>query len=766
VNGHGAYFSATDPNSLSASISAALAGVAAAGGAAAAPSISNPSLSAGDNYVFSSTYTTSDWTGELVRRQLDPNTGAVSTTNDWSAQEKLDANTSRNIYTFDASVPSTRLKAFTSANFAASASFLSPHIATAPTGLTQFLCASTDICLSSTDQDTAHAAGANLVNFLRGDRSNEGAEKDNTKYYRQRQHILGDLVNAQVVYVTKPRANYADAGYSDFAAAQSARQAVVYAGANDGMLHAFQARQTAATEAAVAAAAAATAAAAADPSDSALATAAVAATVAANAAVAADNSMGQELWAYIPSMVLPNLFILADKKYKDRHRYFVDATPVVADICASNCTSTTGAVWKTILVGGLGRGGRGYYALDITDPANPKALWEFTDTNLGYSYGNPQVAKLKDGTWVVLVTSGYNNIANEDGAGGDGVGHLYVINASSGALLKTVNTKGNASDPSGLAQITAQVVNPESDNTVEVVYGGDLYGNLWRFDINKTIGEAQLLAVLKDGVGDGNPQPITTKPEVGLVPAHHTKVVFVGTGSFLAASDASDTRQQSIYAIKDPVVASTTATEAEALATAIYDNPGGSPRTTGTSTQGFVRQIISEIDCPVGTLPGICAQGSKVRTSTNNTVDFSAANGWFVDLIGTAERANTDPALGLGLLAVNTNAPTLAACDIGGTSYRYFFNYQTGGPIYTPGNTGVVGKLLANALASSPTLVVTRDGSMKEVSGLSGGGSATSSATPPVGTELCPGGICISDLPQPPQALISRRTSWRELIRE
>ena len=145
-----------------------------------------------------------------------------------------------------------------------------------------------------------------------------------------------------------------------------------------------------------------------------------------------------------------------------------------------------------------------------------------------------------------------------------------------------------------------------------------------------------------------------------------------------------------------------------------------------------MRQIISEIDCPVGTLPGICAQGSKVRTSTNNTVDFSAANGWFVDLIGTAERANTDPALGLGLLAVNTNAPTLAACDIGGTSYRYFFNYQTGGPIYTPGNTGVVGKLLANALASSPTLVVTRDGSMKEVSGLSGGGSATSSATPPV----------------------------------
>lgn len=73
---------------------------------------------------------------------------------------------------------------------------------------------STDTCLSATDQDASHAAGANLVNFLRGDRTNEGAEKDNTKYYRQRLHVLGDMVNAQVVYVNKPLFSYTDRGYA------------------------------------------------------------------------------------------------------------------------------------------------------------------------------------------------------------------------------------------------------------------------------------------------------------------------------------------------------------------------------------------------------------------------------------------------------------------------------------------------------------------------------------------------------------------------
>ena len=135
-----------------------------------------------------------------------------------------------------------------------------------------------------------------------------------------------------------------------------------------------------------------------------------------------DAATGQENWAYIPSAVLPNLYALADKNYSSQHQYFVDGSPVVGRHLPERAVVTCSAgQWKTILVGGLNRGGKGYYALDVTDPASPALLWEFTDANLGYSFGNPVITKLKDGTWVVLLSSGYNNA--------DGLGRLYVVNA-------------------------------------------------------------------------------------------------------------------------------------------------------------------------------------------------------------------------------------------------------------------------------------------------------------------------------------------------
>jgi type IV pilus assembly protein PilY1 len=273
---------------------------------------------------------------------------------------------------------------------------------------------------------------------------------------------------------------------------------------------------------------------------------------------------------------------------------------------------------------------------------------------------------------------------------------------------------------------------------VEAVYGGDLYGNLWRFDVNKTLGEAQLLAVLKDG--SSNLQPITTKPEVAMVPKANAIVVYIGTGRFLAAADANDLSQQTIYAIKDPVEAIATATPAATLSTAIYDNP--------RALASFVQQIQAEVACPSGTASFICAANSMVRTSTSNTVEFASDTGWYVDLIGTAERANTDLKIALGGLYFNTNAPTLAACDVGGKSYQYFLDYKSGSAVKSPGTNGVVGKFLANELASTITLVMAGDGTMRSISGLSGGG------------------IDVGQPPLPPEAWVTRRTSWRELIRE
>ena len=423
INGRGSYYSATDPASLSSGLTSTLATIVNTPrpGTAAAAASSNPNITSSDNYVFSSSYKSVEWYGELIRQQID--TDGTLTEPQWSAMRLLDcattpwtpgtsfvpgsnfnrgnacytvtqgytsgdafgngdlANTTvvpgspitRTIYTKGTN----GLISFKWANLSTEqqAFFTKPAI----NGLSQF-CASGGTCLPANRQDNntlakGGAAGEALVEFLRGDRSKEGDEEG--KYFRTRTHVLGDIVASEARYVKTPLFRYGDTGYADYKAAQMDRAGMVYVGANDGMLHAFKAET------------------------------------------------GQEAWAYIPSMVLPDIHKLADKEYAAKHQFFVDNSPEVGDICpTAPTTACTGAQWKTILVGGLNRGGKGYYALDITNPAAPVLLWEFTDANLGYTYGNPRITKLKDGTWVVIFASGYNNA--------DGVGRLYIRNAYTG----------------------------------------------------------------------------------------------------------------------------------------------------------------------------------------------------------------------------------------------------------------------------------------------------------------------------------------------
>ena len=152
-----------------------------------------------------------------------------------------------------------------------------------------------------------------------------------------------------------------------------------------------------------------------------------------------------------------------------------------------------------IFVGGLGAAGREFYALDITDPANPSALWRFnadSDGDLGYAQGRPLVTKRRDGRWVVVLTSGYNNIQP-----GSGKGFLFVLDAYTGELLNKIGTgKGSVDQPSGLTQVNGWV---ESvlDNTTTRIYGGDLLGNVWRFDIDDLYPPAGRDAVLLAKIG-------------------------------------------------------------------------------------------------------------------------------------------------------------------------------------------------------------------------------------------------------------------------
>ena len=584
----------------------------------------------------------------------------------------------RKVYTFSSSATN-KLMLFNWSNLNATqqAYFTTPAIST----LSQF-CVSGVTCLAAADQ--ASASGQNLVDFLRGERVNEGVATDLTKYYRQRIHVLGDIVNAEAVYVKLPLFTYQDAGYAAFVTAETSlpRAGAVYVAANDGMLHAF------------------------------------------------DSTTGAENWTYIPSLLLPKLYKLADKNYSNLHQYFVDGTPVAGDAYFDDGDGT-GLRWHTIVVAGLNDGGRGYYALDVTDPANPRALWEFTDANMGYTFGNPVITKTQDGTWVVLVSSGYNNVPDANYATGDGVGRLYVLNAATGALIRTISTGvGSVASPSGLARISAWVDNNSVDNTALRAYGGDMQGNLWRFDINGNIGasgyDAQLLTTFYADAAGTIPQPITTRPELGLVSTF--PVVYVGTGRYLGVTDLTDTTQQSFYAVKD------------ALGTTPWPNPRG-------ATTTFVQQILTTTTCPSGSPATICNVGQAVRTSTSKTVNFAVNAGWFIDLPDSGERANTDPTLAFGTLGFTTNVPNNSACTAGGYSYRYVLDYRTGAPVSTS-TTGVSGIRLGNALATRGVFVRLPNNTVVQLTRLSDGTTMTTNV--PIGAGS--GGV--------------RRISWRELIQD
>jgi type IV pilus assembly protein PilY1 len=672
VNGRGQYFSAKDPTSLALSLTTALTQIQARLSSAAAAATSTLEPTAGDNLIILPTYTTQDWTGELRGNQIDVTTGSatfgqVLATPVWSAMSKLDTRTGaacdgRTIKLFHAGAGN-NLVDFTwntqacdgSGNPTGSAStgldsteqafFTAAGATDEVQDLTQYGLM-TDGSNGTVDQRSA-ARGANLVNFLRGQRGNEGfSPNDASKLYRARKHLVGDIVSSQPLYVRGAAFSYADSGYATFAASVQNRAPMVYVGANDGMLHAFTATN--------------------------------------------DGAGGAEVWAFIPRSVLPRLYKLADANYANLHEYYVDGRPMRDDVF-----DTASGSWKTILVGGLNKGGRGYYALDITDPANPKALWEFAyspstcngageyaDCHLGYTFGNPVISKLSDGRWVVFVTSGYNNVSTPAQAG-DGQGYLYVLEAMTGKILYKIGTGvGTPGNPSGLAKITAWVNDAAHDNTTERVYGVDLLGNIWRFDVNDERDaagnpvlppagrEATLLATAKDTAG--NPQPITVAPRLAEVGSPPAPFVFVGTGRYLGVSDVTTAQVQSVYAIKDT------------LSATAYAN---------------LRTSLQQIALSTG----------STRSVTCNT-GCNASNGWFADLPDSGERVNVSMELQLGTLVVASNVPANTPCEPGGYGYLSFFDISSGLP--PPGTSATDARYRVTGLTVGLSIVKLPDGSV------------------------------------------------------
>ena len=443
VNARGQYLSASNPDDVIDALSTAIrkTKIEDYNSSAAATSTLEPVT--GDRSAFVAQYTTGYWYGDLKSKFIDTTDGSLESTVQWSAiarlREKAGSNVDlRTIYTFSAS-GTNKLKEFRSKNADGTANN------SLDTEKTAGWFRANQLSQYSSWDSTKIAAGTDdaLIAFLRGQYGLEDEPTNTTRLFRNRETLdlqqapLGDIVNTQPVYVRKPPFKYTDAGYAAFVAANANRKAVVYAGANDGMLHAFDATSDSA---------------AVDP--------------------------GAELWAYVPSIVVRDMYKLADATYETNHHFFVDGPITVGD-------AYNGTAWKTILVGGLGRGGRGFYALDVTDPAVPKALWEFgtaQDSDMGFSYGNAIITKrASDGKWVVIFASGYNNNLSP----GDSKGRLYVVDAFTGSIIQEIITDDTVTDPdvSGIAKISNWVDNTLLDNTTQYVYGGDLGGSLWRFNL-------------------------------------------------------------------------------------------------------------------------------------------------------------------------------------------------------------------------------------------------------------------------------------------
>lgn len=560
--------------------------------------------------------------------------------------------------------------------------------------------------------NTTYVSGddsANYLNYLRGDRTHERSStaSGTTNAYRDRAGLLGDIVGARARPVGPPAAPYsssANPGYDAFKTLYANRTPMVYAGANDGMVHAVDGRLT-------------------------------------------GTTAGKEVWAYIPSALFngptstPSVNGLASLGNPDfTHHFLVDATPLAIDVDLGKTPGGSGTDWRSMLIGGLGKGGKVVYALDITNPASvtnettaaAKVMWEFTDGDLGFVYGQPTVVKTRKYGWTVIVGSGYNN--------SDGKGYIFFINPRTGALLEKVVTACStcsSSNQAGLAHVNAFVLDL-TDGYADALYAGDLMGRLWRLDISGSgTYPAPVQFALLTG-SDSKPLPVTSRP-LGIVqPGTNRRYITVGTGRLLDSTDISNAQPQRFFAFIDGNNAK-------------FSNDG---TITGTKS-----------DLPSGVTFPLTVSNLKELTDINTKISLNLATqvGWFLDLgtsvAGPGWRVLSDPTSFYGTVAFAATSPSSSdACQPGGTSRIYAIDLGTGSSVLTNSGTNADGST-KRFYDSLPGVVIDLSFYSVNVNGvgtsrlIAGSNSASNPNSAPVKA------VATSN----PAALGLQRLNWREI---
>ncbi len=584
--------------------------------------------------IYRTDFNVDGWTGDLLK-QRRTNT---ATTTIWRASEQLPTPITRNIKIASATA-SNGLADFTWSNLAGM-TFDGTNLQAA-------------LNKDSPSAVTSDGYGQARVEFIRGDDSCGGHTGCST-FRKRGNNKLGDIVNSSPVLVKGAqylayRAGTVDgtvASYTSFQNSVANRTPIIYVGANDGMLHAFNA------------------------------------------------NTGVEVFAFIPTAVIENLNKLTSKTYGTStggHQYYVDGSMTVADVYFGND-------WHTVLVGSLGGGGREVFALDITNPNAPKLLWEFTSdtastkengvSSMGYSFPRPAIARLHDGSWAALVANGYSSTT--------GKAVLYAVNIADGTLLKALPAGSAVSN--GLSSVRTADVN--ADGVTDYAYAGDLQGNLWRFDLinagasdalAKTpnvnastfataFGGQPLYTARVSSASNASVQPITAAPALVNHPNGLGYIVTFGTGRYLDASDkVSPFDVQTMYGI--------------------WDRTAAGQATSGSTKRPSNRDDLQQQTMSASSM-SIGGTSKSIRLISQNTIDWYKANatgttdndvnkwGWYLDLkTGTTnngERLVYSPMVyGEGLI-FSTITPNADVCSAGLTGFTYGINPYTGGSTSYP----------------------------------------------------------------------------------